>query len=267
MPLIGPRDVDAAALNEIFDWITSMKPSKSERNLTGSVMQQVEALRGADSSQASQEMLQALLATVPGALGVARGLDQGLLDDTVTDWVQNHFTEVSQPMVRDVLKRFLPPGEGNTAEKSILSFHLLDADAIRGERLFHEDAALQCGSCHQVRGRGRVFGPSLDGIGSKYDRQALLGHLLHPSQWVDPAFRLLNVEMRDGSSFSGMVREENQTSLLLLDVLGNIHELRKADLVERSWSSLSAMPEGLLEGRSPQEVADLMAYLTKPEGP
>ena len=267
MPLIGPRDVDAPALNEIFDWIISLKPSKLESNLTASVMRQVEALRDADSSQVRQKRLQALLATVPGALGVARGLDQALLDDEIANWVQTQFTELSHPMVRDVLRRFLPPGQENTAEKSLLSFQLLDADAIRGERLFHEDAALQCGSCHQVRGRGRVFGPSLDGIGSKYDRQALLGHLLHPSQWVDPAYRLLNVELRDGSSLSGMLREENQDSLLLLDVLGNTHELKQADLVERSWSSLSAMPEGLLEGRSPQEVADLMAYLRQPDAP
>ena len=54
---------------------------------------------------------------------------------------------------------------------------------------------------------------------------------------------------------------------MLLDVLGNPHELKQADLVERSWSSLSAMPEGLLEGRSPQEVADLMAYLRQLDAP
>ena len=29
-----------------------------------------------------------------------------------------------------------PPGQENTAEKSLLSFQLLDADAIRGERSF-----------------------------------------------------------------------------------------------------------------------------------
>ena len=81
-----------------------------EPNLTASVMRQVEALRDADSSQVRQKRLQALLATVPGALGVARGLDQALLDDEIANWVQTQFTELSHPMVRDVLRRFLPPG-------------------------------------------------------------------------------------------------------------------------------------------------------------
>ncbi|MGA1015941.1 MAG: hypothetical protein ACO3VS_12430 [Limisphaerales bacterium] len=58
--------------------------------------------------------------------------------------------------------------------------------------------------------------------------------------------------------------KESDSHVWLLDLLGQEQVIAKKDILERQWSEFSIMPEGLLDGRSPQDVADLIAYLLAP---
>ena len=65
----------------------------------------------------------------------------------------------------------------------------------------------------------------------------------------------------DGRVLSGLVRSESGEALVLRDAEGRDHEIRKADIEERKSGAASLMPEGMQVGLSPQDFADLIAYL------
>jgi putative heme-binding domain-containing protein len=49
--------------------------------------------------------------------------------------------------------------------------------------------------------------------------------------------------------------------LTLTDLAGNLTRIAETDVVKREHSTVSIMPEGLLDTMTEQQVADLFAYL------
>jgi putative heme-binding domain-containing protein len=173
---------------------------------------------------------------------------------------------------RDLFQRFLPAsrrrrvlGEGwdEAALKGVAG------DAGRGRALFHADTGPQCGRCHRAQGQGREFGPVLDAIASRLDRAALLEQIRWPSRRIAPEFALHQVETRDGLQHSGFVVPADQAAagvrapevLRLRTEGGEVMTLARESVVSDTVSPVSAMPEGLLDALTAQEVADLLAYL------
>jgi putative heme-binding domain-containing protein len=50
-------------------------------------------------------------------------------------------------------------------------------------------------------------------------------------------------------------------STIIREMDGKQHELKKSDVEEKRRQELSAMPEGLTANLTPQQLADLVAYL------
>ena len=51
------------------------------------------------------------------------------------------------------------------------------ADSLKGEDIYRREGCL---SCHEIFGNGASYGPSLDGVGSKRDREWLIRYLKAP---------------------------------------------------------------------------------------
>jgi len=68
------------------------------------------------------------------------------------------------------------------------------------------------------------------------------------------------VATTDGRIISGIIREQNDSSLVIQTANERII-LPREDLEAIKPSSISMMPEGQLERLTPQEVRDLFAYL------
>ena len=69
------------------------------------------------------------------------------------------------------------------------------------------------------------------------------------------------VATEDGQFFRGSVVYESMAGIMLATSTGEIVRVDAADIEARRKSSLSLMPEGLLNEASDQEVADLWAML------
>lgn len=108
---------------------------------------------------------------------------------------------------------------------------------------------------------GGGFGPDLTHAGKKYSAKELLEQILYPSKILDIQFHPVSIEMETGELLSGMILEEDDEKIVLVDIAGKNYQIKKSLIVERQTSSLSAMPEGLLNGRSNQEIADLLGVL------
>lgn len=134
-------------------------------------------------------------------------------------------------------------------------------DALRGEKIFFNEAGLACSKCHTVGSRGTAVGPDLSNIGGQFPRAALIEHILTPSKAVREGYQQVQIETAEDESFSGLIKAETADALTILDGQAKLHQIPKNKITRRQSSQLSLMPEGLHAGLSLEEFADLIAYL------
>jgi putative heme-binding domain-containing protein len=128
-------------------------------------------------------------------------------------------------------------------------------DSERGRTL----AAL-CTACHRIHGEGASIGPDLSKVGAT-GREFLLRSILTPNAAIAPEYRLFRVELAGGTTREGfLVQDEDDTVILRVPGVEDERippdQLRKGEFVHRSL-----MPEGLEANFTPDQWADLMAYL------
>jgi putative heme-binding domain-containing protein len=134
-------------------------------------------------------------------------------------------------------------------------------DSKRGRAIFDDSRGVGCIKCHRVNGAGGEGGPDLSRVASTYDRAELIESVLFPSKKVADGFCTTRLALRDGRIISGLVTLEMDQRLVLIDGQGTKHDLPKAQIDMRSQSDASPMPEGLQQGLTREEFADLIAYL------
>jgi putative heme-binding domain-containing protein len=134
--------------------------------------------------------------------------------------------------------------------------HRFKGDAVKGKDLFTKT----CATCHKLFGEGNSIGPDLTGADRK-NTDWLLSQIVDPSAFIRPEFVNHNVEMKDDRSLSGLIAEQSDSAITLLDAQNQRTVLNRAEVKEIRASSTSLMPEGLLEALEPQQVRDLFSYL------
>jgi putative heme-binding domain-containing protein len=133
--------------------------------------------------------------------------------------------------------------------------------ADKGKALFADLKGLACVKCHVVGGEGGNIGPDLSGIGARYPREELITSILYPSAKIFSGYETVVVDVADGRVLTGLIKSDNADGLEIQDAEGKRVKIAKADIETRKTSDLSLMPNGIVEGISPQDFADLVAYL------
>lgn len=135
-------------------------------------------------------------------------------------------------------------------------------DAVRGRDLFMDPAGVGCIKCHAVGEEGdSTVGPNLLGIGAKYQKEELIRSVLEPSNRVESSYELTLLETIDADFIDGIVRSETDSVLELINADGEVVRINKADIQDRRKSAVSMMPNGLEQGMTLEDFADLVAYL------
>ena len=136
-----------------------------------------------------------------------------------------------------------------------------DITRMRGMRAFMK---AQCLQCHEVGGHGVALGPDLSEISKRFTGKKLLAQLLDPSLEINKDYQTFQFVLDDASLVTGVIVNETETEF---DVVANplkpelITKLPKAAIEEKVPSKVSAMPEGLLNVLTRQEVLDLLSFL------
>ncbi len=135
-------------------------------------------------------------------------------------------------------------------------------DPGRGEHLFFDPGGVGCARCHSAGGRGEAnVGPDLSGLARTYDRAEIVRSVLEPSSRIVNGYRPLVVALNDGTVATGVLRAEGEDHVDLIDSGLRPVRLAKADMMERRLGDTSLMPAGLVDGLTPAEFADLIAFL------
>ncbi len=133
-------------------------------------------------------------------------------------------------------------------------------DIRRGQLVFQGDKA-SCYACHAIGYRGGDVGPDLTKIGSVRSERDLLESILFPSASFVRSFEPIAVATNDGKVYNGLLKGETADEIVLAVGVNQTTRVVRSSIEEITPSKISVMPAGLDQQLSPQELADLVAFL------
>jgi putative heme-binding domain-containing protein len=77
-------------------------------------------------------------------------------------------------------------------------------------------------------------------------------------------FRMSVLDLQDGRVLNGILAAQTERTVTL-KTMTEVLALERKDIVSVKESSVSMMPEGLLEALTLEQARDLIAYLMRPE--
>lgn len=138
---------------------------------------------------------------------------------------------------------------------------LSGGDAARGKKIFYENAAVACTRCHHIgTDGGGNAGPVLDGIASRQPREYLLESIVFPNKQIAQGFESAMISLKNGGSYAGVVKRENDAELVLLSPEDGEVKLKKSEIATREKGP-SGMPEGFGQLLTKQELRDVIEFL------
>jgi len=137
-------------------------------------------------------------------------------------------------------------------------------DAAAGATLYQKNG---CATCHRIGAEGGFFGPDLTDIGARRAVRHLRQSVVDPSADIPLDYRSVSVVDRKGTVTLGVHLNEDEYSVHLRDLTGNLRSFMKTDLAKMELPRQSVMPA---YGALPQaELENLVAFLAarRPDNP
>ena len=141
----------------------------------------------------------------------------------------------------DRLQQVIQSGTGHPAE---------------GKKLYMNS----CGKCHRLFTEGGQIGPDLS-VYKRDDLETMLLHIVNPSAEIREGYESAIIETTDHRTLSGFVADQDDRIVVVRSLDGQNVVIARAQIHRQEVSSLSLMPEGLLDGLDDQQVRNLFAYL------
>jgi len=130
-------------------------------------------------------------------------------------------------------------------------------DAVKGAIVFKNI----CSLCHQINGEnGRAFGPDLATIRNR-DKQFIMADILDPNRSIADGYELWKIERTNGETLTGIISSETSITLTVRFASGHERIIPRNEIAKLEAIETSAMPRGLENAISMQEMADLMAFM------
>ncbi len=123
-----------------------------------------------------------------------------------------------------------------------------------------------CAQCHKIYGEGADVGPDITRNG-RNDWAQLLQNVLDPSAVIGPGYQARIVATEDGRVLTGLPIEDSPEQLVLKLQGGKLETIPKSQIEADRLSELSMMPDELEKTMTPQELADLFAFLALDQPP
>ena len=130
-----------------------------------------------------------------------------------------------------------------------------------GRALF---AAASCYACHRYNNEGGAVGPDLTGVSGRFGVRDLIESVIVPSKVISDQYGAVSIATTDGKVVTGRIMNLNGDTLIIntnmLDPSAQVH-VNVNKIEETRPSTISMMPEGLLNTLTEEEASDLVAYL------
>lgn len=132
----------------------------------------------------------------------------------------------------------------------------LTGDMARGKQVYGRI----CIQCHRAEGSGHAVGPDMASVQNKSPEDLLIA-ILDPNREAQPIFTTYTALTVNGQVYSGIIAAENAANLTLRRAEAKDDVVPRDQLDELLSNGVSLMPEGLEKDLSPQNMADLIAFI------
>jgi len=148
-------------------------------------------------------------------------------------------------------------------------------NAMRGKELFNGSAA--CATCHMMEGKGGRLGPDLTATGMARSVDYIVDSMRNPSrrlaQGISEAmkefsqeYETVNVVDDRGQKFQGVVLNEDNFTLQMIDTREQLHLFEKEKLRSLEKTRESLMPKYDDKMLPEKDLQDIVAYLLSAGG-
>jgi putative membrane-bound dehydrogenase-like protein len=140
-------------------------------------------------------------------------------------------------------------------QKKLTPNALTNADLGAGRAVYNK----VCAQCHTLYGVGGKVGPEITGA-NRADANYLLENVFDPSAVIPKEYAATKLDLTDGRSLIGIVKEENARTLTLVMATESL-TIPVKDIDKRTPSELSMMPDDLTKPLNETQLKNLFAYL------
>ena len=167
------------------------------------------------------------------------------------------------PVLRERARTLFADKAGNREDAVKRYRAVLDntaGDPSQGRAIFEK----VCAKCHKLNGVGSDVGPDLATVRNR-TAGAMLADILIPSRSIAQMYEAYVVETISSGILEGVIGEQTSTTVTLVHEQGKKDVIPRAEIKQMYVSNLSAMPEDIDKEVTPGQMANLIAYLKKPD--
>lgn len=158
-------------------------------------------------------------------------------------------------LARTALASVIPPSREEVTKK-FQPAAAAKGDVAKGQIQF----MARCLACHRANGVGMDVAPELVTVKTK-GRDALLTAILEPHKEVASQYIAYTILTKDGQTLSGIIARDDANSMTLKMMGGAETTVQRSNIKGSTSSGQSLMPEGLEQGMSVQDMADLLSFI------
>lgn len=133
----------------------------------------------------------------------------------------------------------------------------MQGDIASGRKIYTE----RCAACHRFGNEGNAVGPDIVAMKTS-GKEKLLVNIVDPNREVAPNLQTYSVETTDGETITGLLLKDSGGSVTLTTGGGSEITLIRAQVRKLSAQGKSLMPEGLEDGLTLKQMADLLEFLS-----
>jgi putative heme-binding domain-containing protein len=185
--------------------------------------------------------------------------DQVSLKDLSSGQETASGSEKETPLVLQKADPRDPNQIGNMTEEVAARRTLqVKGDPRKGQVLFKNQS---CIACHTDADGQTLKGPHLVEIGKRYSAAELVESVLKPSAKIAQGYETYTFTMADGRVLTGFIVSESASTVQIRETSGIQRALKQTEIDARQRQDQSMMPVGLANNLTPEQLADLIAYL------
>ncbi len=274
LAFVALKGYDDRALAPIF---AEALKAPADPALRGEVLRALASLdfaRGADAATAllgdpSREVRAEAIAVLgqkpETALQVVRLYVDGKLPKEdlarVIEAIRPHKSPEISAAFNELTKKRMVGASGAEEVRQLGDFVRKRGNAARGKAVYLDAAKANCASCHRMEGSGGAVGPDLTRVWETLSFEKKVESILDPSKEIKEGYNTFKVATRDGRTLSGLLLSDTAEGVTLKDAQGREVKVPAGEIEEKGTDKVSLMPDGVVAHLSPEEFADLLAFL------
>jgi putative heme-binding domain-containing protein len=178
------------------------------------------------------------------------------LNSSQWDFLRNH-SDANVAQLAKKISEQMTIGPRQQVIDTMMPAVQLIGDAAKGKTTFLN----RCSSCHRVGNEGFALGPDLVTVKNS-GKEKLLVNILDPNREVASQYSAYLIETKDGDSLLGIIVNDTAASITLRQAYGTETVVLRNNIKKLKNQGQSLMPEGLEDGLKPQDLADLLEFIS-----